>query len=138
VIMATNPTVEGDGTALYITNLLAPFQVEVTRLPRGITTGSILEPWLARVPAGLFRGSEGNCRSQMDRPAIQAFTGRGRRASGPRARGCDPQGERRQDRSTGVRKPGSFRKTSLKVALPATLRSAAKRQRQRGPQGFCG
>ena len=32
--------------------------------------------------------------------------------------------------------PGSFRKTSLKVALPATLRSAAKRQKQRGPQGY--
>ena len=43
VIMATNPTVEGDGTALYITNLLAPFSVEVTRLARGITTGSVLE-----------------------------------------------------------------------------------------------
>jgi len=43
VIMATNPTVEGDGTALYITNLLAPLNVEVTRLARGITTGSILE-----------------------------------------------------------------------------------------------
>ena len=43
VIMATNPTVEGDGTALYITNLLAPFDVETTRLARGITTGSILE-----------------------------------------------------------------------------------------------
>ena len=43
VIMATNPTVEGDGTALYITNLLAPFEVETTRLARGITTGSILE-----------------------------------------------------------------------------------------------
>jgi len=41
--MATNPTVEGDGTALYITNLLAPLSVEVTRLARGITTGSILE-----------------------------------------------------------------------------------------------
>jgi recombination protein RecR len=43
VIMATNPTVEGDGTALYISNVLAPFQVSVTRLARGITTGSILE-----------------------------------------------------------------------------------------------
>ena len=43
VIMATNPTVEGDGTALYITNLLGPMNVEVTRLARGITTGSILE-----------------------------------------------------------------------------------------------
>jgi recombination protein RecR len=43
VIMATNPTVEGDGTALYITNRLAEFPVEITRLARGITSGSILE-----------------------------------------------------------------------------------------------
>jgi recombination protein RecR len=43
VIMATNPTVEGDGTALHISNLLAEFPVELTRLARGITTGSILE-----------------------------------------------------------------------------------------------
>lgn len=43
VIMATNPTVEGDGTALYISNLLAEYPVQVTRLARGITTGSILE-----------------------------------------------------------------------------------------------
>lgn len=43
VIMATNPTVEGDGTALHISNLLAEYPVSVTRLARGITTGSILE-----------------------------------------------------------------------------------------------
>ena len=43
VIMATNPTVEGDGTALHISNLLADYPVEITRLARGITTGSILE-----------------------------------------------------------------------------------------------
>jgi len=43
VIMATNPTVEGDGTALYISNQLAEFDVVLTRLARGITTGSILE-----------------------------------------------------------------------------------------------
>lgn len=43
VIMATNPTVEGDGTALYISNQLAEFDVSLTRLARGITTGSILE-----------------------------------------------------------------------------------------------
>jgi recombination protein RecR len=43
VIMATNPTVEGDGTALHISNLLAEYPVNVTRLARGITTGSILE-----------------------------------------------------------------------------------------------
>ena len=43
IIMATNPTVEGDGTALYISNQLAEFDVSLTRLARGITTGSILE-----------------------------------------------------------------------------------------------
>jgi recombination protein RecR len=43
VIMATNPTLEGDGTALYISNRLADFPVEITRLARGITTGSVLE-----------------------------------------------------------------------------------------------
>ena len=43
IIMATNPTVEGDGTALYISNLLADLPVEVTRLARGVTTGSVLE-----------------------------------------------------------------------------------------------
>jgi recombination protein RecR len=43
LIMATNPTVEGDGTALYITNLLADAPVRITRLARGITTGSVLE-----------------------------------------------------------------------------------------------
>ena len=43
VIMATNPTLEGDGTSLHITNLLADFPVEITRLARGITSGSVLE-----------------------------------------------------------------------------------------------
>ena len=43
VILATNPTVEGDGTALYISNLLGEMPVQITKLARGITTGSILE-----------------------------------------------------------------------------------------------
>lgn len=43
VIMATNPTLEGDGTALFISNLLSEFPVEITRLARGITSGSVLE-----------------------------------------------------------------------------------------------
>jgi len=43
VIMATNPTLEGDGTSLFISNLLSEFPVEVTRLARGITSGSVLE-----------------------------------------------------------------------------------------------
>ena len=43
IIMATNPTVEGDGTALYISNVIGEFPVEITRLARGITAGSVLE-----------------------------------------------------------------------------------------------
>jgi len=43
VIMATNPTVEGDGTALMITNRLEDLPIKITRLARGITTGSTLE-----------------------------------------------------------------------------------------------
>jgi recombination protein RecR len=43
IILATNPTVEGDGTALHVSNLLGEMPVQITRLARGITTGSILE-----------------------------------------------------------------------------------------------
>lgn len=43
VIMATNPTLEGDGTALYISNLLAGAGVKMTRLARGLPSGSVLE-----------------------------------------------------------------------------------------------
>jgi recombination protein RecR len=43
VIMATNPTLEGDGTALYISNLLAGSDVRITRLARGLPSGSVLE-----------------------------------------------------------------------------------------------
>jgi len=41
--MATNPTLEGDGTALYISSLLAGMPLTITRLARGITSGSVLE-----------------------------------------------------------------------------------------------
>ena len=43
VIMATNPTVEGDATALYISKLLKPLGVKVTRLAYGIPVGGDLE-----------------------------------------------------------------------------------------------
>ena len=43
LIMATNPTVEGDGTALHISNLLSEMPLRITRLARGITSGSVLE-----------------------------------------------------------------------------------------------
>jgi recombination protein RecR len=43
LIMGTNPTLEGDGTALYISNVLGDLPVKITRLARGITSGSVLE-----------------------------------------------------------------------------------------------
>jgi recombination protein RecR len=43
VVMATNPTVEGDGTALYISSLLKPLGVKITRLARGLPGGSQIE-----------------------------------------------------------------------------------------------
>jgi recombination protein RecR len=43
IIMATNPTLEGDGTALYISNLLQGTGVKITRLARGLPSGSVLE-----------------------------------------------------------------------------------------------
>lgn len=43
LVMATNPTVEGDGTALTIMNRLDGFPIKITRLARGVTTGSTLE-----------------------------------------------------------------------------------------------
>lgn len=43
VIVATNPTVEGEATAMYIAKLLAPFDISVTRLAYGIPVGGDLE-----------------------------------------------------------------------------------------------
>jgi recombination protein RecR len=45
VIMGTNPTVDGDGTALYVQNLIASRfpQIQVTRLARGLPAGSNIE-----------------------------------------------------------------------------------------------
>jgi len=43
VVMATNPNLEGDGTALYIHSLLQPLNVKVTRLARGLPAGSSIE-----------------------------------------------------------------------------------------------
>jgi recombination protein RecR len=43
IIMATNPTLEGDGTALYISSLLGGTGVRITRLARGLPSGSVLE-----------------------------------------------------------------------------------------------
>ncbi len=43
VILAVNPNVEGDTTAYYVSQLLDPFDVEVTRIARGLPIGGDLE-----------------------------------------------------------------------------------------------
>jgi recombination protein RecR len=43
VIMATNPDTEGEATAMYLSRLLKPFDIKVTRLAYGIPVGSNLE-----------------------------------------------------------------------------------------------
>ncbi|MCI9415523.1 MAG: recombination protein RecR [Clostridiales bacterium] len=43
IIMATNPTVEGEATAMYLSKLLKPFGIPVTRLAYGIPVGGDLE-----------------------------------------------------------------------------------------------
>lgn len=58
VIMATNPDTEGDTTAMYISRLIKPFEVKVTRLAYGIPVGSNLE---YADEATLARALEGRC-----------------------------------------------------------------------------
>lgn len=43
IIVATNPSMEGDATALYLSQKLAPYDVRVTRLARGLPVGGDLE-----------------------------------------------------------------------------------------------
>ncbi len=43
VIVATNPTVEGEATAMYLSRLIRPFGIRVTRLAYGVPVGSDLE-----------------------------------------------------------------------------------------------
>ena len=43
VIMATNPTLEGEATAMYLQRLIAPLGIRVTRLARGLPVGADLE-----------------------------------------------------------------------------------------------
>ncbi|MBI3313837.1 MAG: recombination protein RecR [Candidatus Omnitrophica bacterium] len=43
IILATNPNTEGETTALYISKILKPFHVKITRIARGIPVGSNIE-----------------------------------------------------------------------------------------------
>ena len=58
IVMATNPTLEGDGTALFITNLLEHDDVKITRLARGIASGSVLEFANREMLADALRGRQ--------------------------------------------------------------------------------
>lgn len=56
VILATSPTMEGDGTALFAANLLAGTGVTMTRLARGLPSGSSLELANAQMLADALDG----------------------------------------------------------------------------------
>jgi len=56
VILATSPTLEGDGTALFAANLLANTGAAVTRLARGLPSGSSLELANAQMLADALEG----------------------------------------------------------------------------------
>ncbi len=58
IVMATNPTLEGDGTALYISNLLESEPVTITRLARGVASGSVLEFANKEMLADAMRGRQ--------------------------------------------------------------------------------
>ena len=58
IIMATNPDTEGEATAMYISRLLRPLEVKVTRLAYGIPVGSQLE-YADEIT--LLRALEGRC-----------------------------------------------------------------------------
>jgi recombination protein RecR len=64
VVLALNPTLEGDGTALYLADELSRRGVRVTRLARGLPTGSQLEFASKAVLADAIEG-----RRPMDQPA---------------------------------------------------------------------
>lgn len=56
VILATSPTLEGDGTALFVSNLLNGTGVSVTKLARGLPTGASLELTNAQILADALDG----------------------------------------------------------------------------------
>jgi recombination protein RecR len=58
IIMATNPNLEGDGTSLYISSLLRPLGVKITRLARGLPTGSTIEYASGRILADAILGRQ--------------------------------------------------------------------------------
>jgi recombination protein RecR len=58
VILATNPNLEGDGTATLVANRLNPLGVAITRLARGLASGSALEFANKEMLADAFQGRQ--------------------------------------------------------------------------------
>lgn len=58
IILATNPTVEGDATALHVASVLAERGVQITRLARGIAPGSQIEFANRAMLSEAFRGRQ--------------------------------------------------------------------------------
>jgi len=56
IIFALSPTTEGDTTALYIERLLKPLEIKISRLARGLSTGSDLEYIDENTLTSAFRG----------------------------------------------------------------------------------
>ena len=56
IVMATNPNIEGDGTALYISSLLRSLPVKVPRLARGLPSGSSIEFASGKILADAIMG----------------------------------------------------------------------------------
>ncbi|MHC4115036.1 MAG: recombination mediator RecR [Planctomycetota bacterium] len=58
VIMATNPNMAGDGTALYISSLIKNYGVKITRLARGLPAGSTIEYASGKILADAIIGRQ--------------------------------------------------------------------------------
>ena len=58
LVMATNPNIDGDATALYIVSLVRPMGVKVTRLARGLPSGSAIEFAGGQILADAIRGRQ--------------------------------------------------------------------------------
>lgn len=58
VILATSPTLEGDGTALLASNLLSGTGVTITRLARGVPSGAALELMNSQILADALEGRQ--------------------------------------------------------------------------------
>ena len=58
IVMATNPNIEGDGTSLYISSVLRPLGVKITRLARGLPTGSTIEYASGRILTDAILGRQ--------------------------------------------------------------------------------